>query len=104
MNTAKPRTGLVVDQAVAVEDSLRVVITGRRSRQEHRDRAAAGRLGIIAGRKLAQLRAYCGRNAKPFSTPTYDALKDEQAQGITIGRSRVLRSRSEKIVIDARTH
>ena len=39
--------------------------------------------------KLAQVRAACERNAKPFEYAfLLDALKDEQAQGITIDAAR----------------
>ena len=51
--------------------------------------------------KLEQIRAYCERNSKPFEYAfLIDALKDEQAQGITIDSARVfLRNKKRDYLI-----
>ncbi|MFZ5625078.1 MAG: GTP-binding protein [Gemmatimonadota bacterium] len=89
---------------------------------EHMDIVVAGHVdhgkSTVIGRLLAdthslpdgrleQVRATCARNAKPFEYAfLLDALKDEQAQGITIDSARVF-FRSERrhyIIIDAPGH
>ncbi len=57
--------------------------------------------------KLEQVRATCARNAKPFEYAfLLDALKDEQAQGITIDTARCFfkTARRRYILIDAPGH
>lgn len=57
--------------------------------------------------KLDQVRADCQRNAKPFEYAfLLDALKDEQAQGITIDSARCFfkSKKREYIIIDAPGH
>jgi bifunctional enzyme CysN/CysC len=57
--------------------------------------------------KLEAVRANCERNAKPFEYAfLLDALKDEQAQGITIDSARVFfkSTRRHYIIIDAPGH
>jgi bifunctional enzyme CysN/CysC len=57
--------------------------------------------------KLDQVRALCERTAKPFEYAfLLDALKDEQAQGITIDAARVFFKTSKRhyIIIDAPGH
>ena len=53
--------------------------------------------------KLEQVRAQCERNSKPFEYAfLLDALKDEQAQGITIDAARVFFKSSLRHVPDPR--
>ena len=57
--------------------------------------------------KLEQVKAYCERNSKPFEYAfLIDALKEEQAQGITIESARIFfKNRSNHyILIDAPGH
>lgn len=57
--------------------------------------------------KLEQVRANCERNAKPFEYAfLLDALKDEQAQGVTIDAARVFFKTPKRhyIIIDAPGH
>ena len=57
--------------------------------------------------KLEQIRAQCERNSKPFEYAfLLDALKDEQAQGITIDAARVFfkSSRRPYLILDAPGH
>jgi bifunctional enzyme CysN/CysC len=57
--------------------------------------------------KLEQIKALCERTAKPFEYAfLLDALKDEQAQGITIDSARVFfkTARRDYIIIDAPGH
>ncbi|KAF0245013.1 MAG: bifunctional enzyme [Planctomycetota bacterium] len=57
--------------------------------------------------KLEQVRARCERNSKPFEYAfLLDALKDEQAQGITIDAARVFFKTAQRpyILIDAPGH
>ena len=57
--------------------------------------------------KLEQIKALCERTAKPFEYAfLLDALKDEQAQGITIDSARVFfkTAKRDYIIIDAPGH
>src|SRR5512142_776601 len=57
--------------------------------------------------KLEQVKASCERNARPFEYAfLLDALKDEQAQGITIDTARCFfkTARRDYIIIDAPGH
>ena len=57
--------------------------------------------------KLEQVKAQCRRNARPFEYAfLLDALKDEQAQGITIetARSFFKTARRDYVLIDAPGH
>ena len=57
--------------------------------------------------KLASVKAMCEQNARPFEYAfLLDALKDEQAQGITIDSARCFfkSDRREYIIIDAPGH
>ncbi|MGH7619080.1 MAG: GTP-binding protein, partial [Gemmatimonadaceae bacterium] len=61
---------------------------------DHGKSTIIGRLladtGSLPDGKLEQVRANCERNSKPFEYAfLLDALKDEQAQGITIDVARV---------------
>jgi bifunctional enzyme CysN/CysC len=78
---------------------------------DHGKSTIVGRLladsGALPEGKLAQVKAYCERNAKPFEYAfLVDALKSEKAQGVTIDAARVffrLRNR-EYVLIDAPGH
>jgi bifunctional enzyme CysN/CysC len=63
--------------------------------------------GSLPEGKLAQVRAHCERTARPFEYAfLLDALKDEQAQGITIDTARIFfRSpKREYLILDAPGH
>ena len=78
---------------------------------DHGKSTIIGRLladtGSLPEGKLEQVRANCERNAKPFEYAfLLDALKDEQAQGITIDAARVFFKTEKRpyIIIDAPGH
>src|SRR6185503_4581262 len=78
---------------------------------DHGKSTIIGRLladtGSLPEGKLAQVRESCERNAKPFEYAfLLDALKDEQAQGITIDAARVFfkTARRDYIIFDAPGH
>jgi bifunctional enzyme CysN/CysC len=57
--------------------------------------------------KLEQVKANCARNAKPFEYAfLLDALKDEQAQGITIDAARIFfkTAKRDYVILDAPGH
>ena len=92
----------------AVGGHLRVVIVGH---VDHGKSTVIGRLladtGSLPKGKLDALRSQCERNAKPFEYAfLLDALKDEQAQGITIDAARVFfaTARRRYIIVDAPGH
>src|SRR5690606_9051969 len=65
---------------------MNIVIVGH---VDHGKSTVVGRLladtGSLPEGKLESVRAYCERNSRPFEYAfLLDALKDEQAQGITI--------------------
>ena len=85
-----------------------IVITGH---VDHGKSTIVGRLladtGSLPQGKLEAVRANCERNAKPFEYAfLLDALKDEQAQGITIDSARVFfkSTRRHYILVDAPGH
>ena len=87
---------------------LPIVITGH---VDHGKSTVVGRLladtGSLPEGKLEAVRANCERNAKPFEYAfLLDALKDEQAQGITIDSARVFfkSHRRRYVIIDAPGH
>jgi bifunctional enzyme CysN/CysC len=87
---------------------MNIVVTGH---VDHGKSTIIGRLladtGSLPQGKLELVRSTCERNAKPFEYAfLLDALKDEQAQGITIDAARVFfRSRRRHyIIIDAPGH
>jgi bifunctional enzyme CysN/CysC len=95
-------------RAAAATSTLPIVITGH---VDHGKSTIVGRLladtGPLPEGKLDAVRANCERNAKPFEYAfLLDALKDEQAQGITIDAARVFfRSTTRRyIIIDAPGH
>jgi len=89
-------------------EQMNVVIVGH---VDHGKSTLVGRLladtGSLPEGKLEAVMAQCKRNAKPFEYAfLLDALKDEQAQGITIdtARSFFKSSRRDYIIIDAPGH
>lgn len=83
-------SGVTIDTA-PVTERLRLVIGGH---VDHGKSTIIGRLladtGSLPEGKLEQVRATCQRTGKPFEWAfLLDALKDEQAQGITIDAARV---------------
>nr|MBP9855654.1 50S ribosome-binding GTPase [Candidatus Omnitrophota bacterium] len=87
---------------------MNVVIVGH---VDHGKSTLIGRLladtGSLPDGKLEQVKAMCKRNAKPFEYAfLLDALKDEQAQGITIdtARSFFKSDKRDYIIIDAPGH
>ena len=89
-------------------EQINVVIVGH---VDHGKSTLVGRLladtGSLPDGKLEAVKAQCQRNAKPFEYAfLLDALKDEQAQGITIdtARSFFKSSKRDYIIIDAPGH
>ncbi len=89
-------------------EQLSLVIVGH---VDHGKSTIIGRLladtGSLPQGKLEQVRATCCRNAKPFEYAfLLDALKDEQAQGITIDSARCFfkTARRDYLLTDAPGH
>lgn len=89
-------------------EQMNVVIVGH---VDHGKSTVIGRLladtGSLPDGKLDAVKANCARNAKPFEYAfLLDALKDEQAQGITIDTARsFFKSKTrDYIIIDAPGH
>lgn len=89
-------------------EQMNVVIVGH---VDHGKSTLVGRLladtGSLPEGKLEAVKAQCLRNAKPFEFAfLLDALKDEQAQGITIdtARSFFKSAKRDYIIIDAPGH
>ncbi len=87
---------------------MNIVIVGH---VDHGKSTIVGRLladtGSLPQGKLEQVRQQCENNSKPFEYAfLLDALKDEQAQGITIDSARVFFKTSKRhyIIIDAPGH
>jgi bifunctional enzyme CysN/CysC len=87
---------------------MQIVIGGH---VDHGKSTVVGRLladtGSLPEGKLAQVKALCERTSRPFEYAfLLDALKDEQAQGITIDAARVFfkTARRHYIIIDAPGH
>ena len=87
---------------------LNIVIAGH---VDHGKSTIVGRLLVdtnsLPQGKLAQVKATCAKTSKPFEYAfLIDALKDEQAQGITIDSSRVFFKTAlrDYIIIDAPGH
>jgi bifunctional enzyme CysN/CysC len=93
---------------VTTRERLNIVIAGH---VDHGKSTIVGRLladsGALPDGKLAQVKAYCDRNAKPFEYAfLVDALKNEQAQGVTIDSARVFfrAGNREYVLMDAPGH
>jgi len=93
---------------VADRDRMNIVIAGH---VDHGKSTIIGRLladtHSLPEGKLEQVKALCARTAKPFEYAfLLDALKDEQAQGITIDAARVFFKTPARdyIIIDAPGH
>jgi bifunctional enzyme CysN/CysC len=91
-----------------MREQMNIVIVGH---VDHGKSTVIGRLladtGALPQGKLAQVRATCERNARPFEYAfLLDALKDEQAQGITIDAARCFfkSAKRDYIIIDAPGH
>jgi bifunctional enzyme CysN/CysC len=89
-------------------EKMNIVIVGH---VDHGKSTIIGRLlvdtGSLPDGKLDQVRENCERNSKPFEYAfLIDALKDEQAQGITIDSARVFFKtvKRDYIIIDAPGH
>ena len=89
-------------------DQMNIVIVGH---VDHGKSTIIGRLladtGSLPEGKLEQIRDLCERTSRPFEYAfLLDALKDEQAQGITIDAARVFFKTAKRhyIIIDAPGH
>jgi len=98
----------MTSSAPELQRRLSLVIGGH---VDHGKSTIIGRLladtGSLPEGKLAAVRASCERNSKPFEYAfLLDALKDEQAQGITIDAARVFFKTAQRpyIIIDAPGH
>ncbi|MEO6098663.1 MAG: GTP-binding protein [Fibrobacteria bacterium] len=87
---------------------MNIVIVGH---VDHGKSTVVGRLladtGSLPYGKLESVRAFCERNSRPFEYAfLLDALKDEQAQGITIDTARTFFKSGQRdyIIIDAPGH
>jgi bifunctional enzyme CysN/CysC len=87
---------------------MNIVIVGH---VDHGKSTVVGRLladtGSLPDGKLESVRAFCERNSRPFEYAfLLDALKDEQAQGITIDTARTFFKSGQRdyIIIDAPGH
>src|SRR3989338_6935966 len=90
------------------QQKMNIVIVGH---VDHGKSTVIGRLladtGSLPEGKLEQVKRECERSAKPFEYAfLLDALKDEQAQGITIDSARCFfkTAKREYIIIDAPGH
>lgn len=95
-------------KSAAIAEKMNIVIVGH---VDHGKSTVIGRLladtGSLPDGKLEQVKAECARSAKPFEYAfLLDALKDEQAQGITIDSARCFfkTAKREYIIIDAPGH
>lgn len=89
-------------------EQMNVVVVGH---VDHGKSTLIGRLladtGALPEGKLEQIQEFCRRNARPFEYAfLLDALKDEQAQGITIDSARCFFRSAQRdyIIIDAPGH
>lgn len=100
--------GLRVTTGTDPQSRMHIVIGGH---VDHGKSTIIGRLladtGSLPEGKLDAVRALCERTAKPFEYAfLLDALKDEQAQGITIDAARVFFKSAKRhyIIVDAPGH
>lgn len=98
----------MADSKFTTREQMDIVVIGH---VDHGKSTLVGRLladtGSLPEGKLAAVQEQCRRNAKPFEYAfLLDALKDEQAQGITIDSARCFfrTARREYIIIDAPGH
>src|SRR3989337_4251925 len=96
-----------IDPSASLEQ-MNIVVVGH---VDHGKSTLIGRLmadtNSLPTGKLEQVKATCERNAKPFEYAfLLDALKDEQAQGITIDTARCFFKTASRdyIIIDAPGH
>lgn len=96
------------DNKSAVRENMNIVIVGH---VDHGKSTVIGRLladtNSLPEGKLEQVKETCRRNSKPFEYAfLLDALKDEQAQGITIDSARCFFNTKKRnyIIIDAPGH
>ncbi|WP_372367746.1 GTP-binding protein [Candidatus Uabimicrobium sp. HlEnr_7] len=89
-------------------ERMNIVVVGH---VDHGKSTVVGRLLVdtnsLPEGKLAQVKATCEKNAKPFEYAfLLDALKDEQAQGITIDAARIFFKTAKRyyVIIDAPGH
>lgn len=94
--------------SIHIREQMNVVMIGH---VDHGKSTVIGRLladtDSLPEGKLAQVKANCKKNSKPFEYAfLLDALKDEQAQGITIDSARCFfqSEKREYIIIDAPGH
>lgn len=90
------------------EEQMNIVIVGH---VDHGKSTVIGRLlsdtGSLPEGKLESVKEYCRKNSRPFEYAfLLDALKDEQAQGITIDTARCFfkTNKRDYIIIDAPGH
>ena len=91
-----------------MREQMNIVVVGH---VDHGKSTVIGRLladtGSLPQGKLAHVQAMCERNARPFEYAfLLDALKDEQAQGITIDTARCFfkTAKRDYIILDAPGH
>ncbi|HXE57646.1 MAG TPA: GTP-binding protein [Gemmatimonadales bacterium] len=108
MTTLAPQPVGASAETAARTERMHIVIGGH---VDHGKSTIVGRLladtGSLPEGKLEQVKALCARTAKPFEYAfLLDALKDEQAQGITIDAARVFfkTAKRDYIIIDAPGH
>jgi len=102
------QTDTLMPSISQTRERMDIVIIGH---VDHGKSTLVGRLladtGSLPQGKLEAVRANCQRNSKPFEYAfLLDALKDEQAQGITIDSARCFfkSARRDYIIIDAPGH
>lgn len=107
-NQTDSRSGARPASTSVPEERMQIVIGGH---VDHGKSTVVGRLladtGSLPEGKLEQVKAHCERNSRPFEYAfLLDALKDEQAQGITIDAARAFfkTPRRHYIIIDAPGH
>jgi len=98
----------ILDEKMTSREQINIVVVGH---VDHGKSTVIGRLladtGSLPKGKLEQVKATCERNARPFEYAfLLDALKDEQAQGITIDTARCFfkTKKRDYIIIDAPGH